>query len=128
MRSQSTGGLWSSWWASSGGENSSEKTKTPKWYVDGIRNARGMDMKLVKHLISLRVHLSTAQLIWIEEFVRDEKGMDALGTLLASLVGKGGKRRTLTDSEESVLLELIKSLRVLLNTEVRVFSLHKALP
>lgn len=85
-------------------------------------------MKLVKHLISLRVHLSTAQLVWIEEFLRDEKGMDALGTLLAGLVGKGGKRRALTDNEESVLLELVKSLRVLLNTEVRIFLPHKTLP
>lgn len=119
VRSQSTGGLWSSWWASSGGESVGEKMKTPKWYADGINNTKALDMKVVKHLISLRVHLSTAQIDWIDEFVRVEKGMDALGSLLAGLVGKGGKRRKLTDNEESVLLELVKSLRVLLNTEVR---------
>lgn len=48
-------------------------------------------------------------------------GMDALGNLLYGLVGKGGKRRKLSDTEETVLLELVKCLRVLLNTEVRNF-------
>lgn len=79
------------------------------------------DSRLAKHLISLRVHLSTAQLAWIECFVAKHNGMDALGTLLYGLVGKGGKRRKLSDTEETVLLELVKCLRVLLNTEVRNF-------
>ena len=45
---QTTGGLWSSWWASSGGvkdvhdKNDAERGKakgdSPEWYVDGIRN------------------------------------------------------------------------------------------
>lgn len=125
LQPQSTGGLWSSWWASSGGEKtgttekgSKDTTKSASWYVDGIRTGKTTDMKLVKHLISLRVHLSTAKLLWIEEFVGDEKGLDALGTLLASLVGKGGKRRSLTEVETTILLEVIKCLRVLLNTEV----------
>jgi diaphanous 1 len=76
------------------------------------------DVKLVKHLISLRVHLSTANLIWIEQFVVDQRGLDTLGGLLGGLVGKGGKRKTLTEVESSNLLEIIKCLRVLLNTEV----------
>jgi diaphanous 1 len=68
----------------------------------------------------LRVHLSTAKLVWIEEFVNEVKGLDALGTLLSELVGKGGKRRALSDVESTVLLETVKCLRVLLNTEVRL--------
>lgn len=95
-----------------------ETEKTPRWYVDGLRSGRATDMKLVKHLISLRVHLSTASLVWIEEFVGEERGMEAIGKLLAGLVSKGGKRKKLTDIEETVLLEIIKCLRVLLNTEV----------
>ena len=51
--------------------------------------------------------------------------MDALGTLLSGLVGKGGKRRKLADNEDTVLLEVVKCLRVLLNTEVSIFSLMK---
>ncbi|KAJ6572601.1 hypothetical protein B0H10DRAFT_2106751 [Mycena sp. CBHHK59/15] len=110
LQPQSTGGLWSIWW------RTKEIAKSAKWYVDGLRTNK-MDVKLVKHLISLRVHLSTAQLLWIQEFVGGEHGLDVLGTLLASLVAKGGKRRTLTEVETTVLLEVIKCLRVLLNTE-----------
>lgn len=127
IQPQTTGGLWSSWWNSSGGEKgagpsdksqSKELSKTPDWYVDGIRRVKSSDIKLVKHLISLRVHLSTAELAWIEDFVVDAKGMDALGTLLSSLVAKDGKRKKLQDVEETVLLEVIKCIRVLLNTDV----------
>lgn len=126
LQPQTTGGLWSSWWASSGGEkrNSGQgervsKEVTAKWYVEGLRSGRTTDSKLVKHLISLRVHLSTAKLVWIQDFVGEEKGLDALGALLSGLVAKGGKHRTLSEIETSNLLEIIKCLRVLLNTEVR---------
>ena len=128
IQPQTTGGLWSSWWSSSGGEKGAspsdkgqpkELSKTPEWYVDGIRRGKSNDIKLVKHLISLRVHLSTAELAWIEEFVADAKGMDALGTLLSTLVAKDGKRKKLQNVEETVLLEVIKCIRVLLNTDVR---------
>lgn len=124
VQPQSTGGLWSSWWSSSGGEKSlasgapKQVEKTAKWFADGIRNGRSTDSKLVKHLIALRVHLSTANLVWIEDFMDVEKGMGALSKLLSTLVGKGGKRKKLTDIEDTVLLEVIKCLRVLLNTEV----------
>lgn len=140
IQPQTTGGLWSSWWSSSGGEKTStvssrsgsisslsaitstatsSTTKTPVWYVNGIKSYRPTDSKMVKHLISLRVHLSTANLAWIGEFVNDQGGLDALGGVLAGLVGKGGKRKRLGDVEEMVLLEVTKCLRVLLNTEVR---------
>ena len=123
LQPQTTGGLWSSWWASSGGDKTSkvqdkETEKTPEWYVDGIKNGKVTDMKLVKHLISLRVHLSTASLTWVELFVSDCGGFDALGRLLAGLVAKGGKRKRLQEVEETVLLEVIKCIRVLLNTDV----------
>ncbi len=128
LQPQSTGGLWSSWWTSSGGERGpstgtgaqQEASKVPKWYVDRIRSGKATDVKLVKHLISLRVHLSTADLDWIEEFVVLCKGMDALGDLLGNLVAKGGKRKKLQNVEETVLLEVIKCIRVLLNTDVRL--------
>ncbi|TFY78768.1 hypothetical protein EWM64_g5245 [Hericium alpestre] len=126
IQPQTTGGLWSSWWNSSGGERRSSLTdkgqnskdaKTPKSYADGIRGTKPTDMKLVKQLISLRVHLSTAALAWIQEFVNAEKGVELLGNVLAALVGKGGKRKSLADVEAAVLLEVVKCFRVLLNTE-----------
>jgi len=134
LQQQSTGSMWSSWWTSSGGEtpSSSDKdarqefAKSARWYIDGLRIRKAPDMKLVKHLITLRVHLSTAKLTFVQEFVGAEKGLMALGTLLANLVGKGGKKKNLNEVETTVLLEVLKCLRVLLNTSVRcvVYSLE----
>jgi diaphanous 1 len=95
---QITGSLWGNWW--SGSPREAEKPKetdrskpnSTEWYVDGIRNGKVTDTRLAKHLISLRVHLSTAKVAWVERFLGQEKGMDALAALLQSLVGKGGKR------------------------------------
>lgn len=95
---QITGSLWGNWW--SGSPRETEKPKetdrskpnSTEWYVDGIRNGKVTDTRLAKHLISLRVHLSTAKVAWVERFLGQEKGMDALATLLQSLVGRGGKR------------------------------------
>ncbi|THH12248.1 hypothetical protein EW145_g96 [Phellinidium pouzarii] len=126
---QSTGSLWSSWWASSESDayasspsrmkssSTRDTAQSASFYVEGLRTRRATDIKLVKHLISLRVHLSTAKLSWVEQFLHECKGMDSLASLLASLVGKGGKRKKLVDVEESVLYEVVKCLRVLLNTE-----------
>ncbi|KAL5527808.1 hypothetical protein ACEPAG_6609 [Sanghuangporus baumii] len=128
LQSQTTGGLWGSWWTSSGTDSwmtSLSKSRTPAakdtssttYYAEGLRSRKANDIKLVKHLISLRVHLSTAKVSWVDQFLGESNGMDALAGLLASLVGKGGKRRKLSDTEESVLYEVVKCLRVLLNTE-----------
>jgi hypothetical protein len=94
---QITGSLWGNWWTSSPRESDNpseggEKTSSTEWYVSGIKNGKTTDNRLVKHLISLRVHLSTAKVTWVEVFLNEEKGMDALANLLASLVGKLGKR------------------------------------
>ena len=128
LQPQTTGGLWGGWWSSSGGDSwvgslsksmtSPKQSKTTSFYADGLRSRRLTDIKLVKHLISLRVHLSTAKLSWVEQFLGESKGMDALAFLLANLVAKGGKHKKLSDTEESVLYEVVKCLRVLLNTEV----------
>lgn len=123
LQPQTTGGLWSSWWVSSGGERTAtqgknaKEAKTPRWYIDKIKG-KTFDTKLVKNLISLRVHLSTARVFWVKEFVETEAGLDTLSVILASLVGKAGKRKHLSDMESAVLLEIIKILRVLSNTEV----------
>lgn len=125
LQPQSTGSLWSSWWNSSGGEKpptsqQKEVSNSAKSYIASIKSCKAPDMRLVKHLISLRVHLSTAKLAFIENFVVEEHGPQSLGSLLATVVGKSGKRKHLTEIETTVLLELIKCFRVLLNTEVRI--------
>jgi len=73
---------------------------------------------LAKHLISLRVHLSSADLTWIEEFLENEHGVEGLDRILAGLVTRPEKKRSLTDTENIVILETIKCFRALLNTEV----------
>lgn len=120
LQAQTGGSMFGNWWASSGGEKNAEAESTisAKRYVDGLRSMK-TDTRLVKHLISLRVHLSTAKLPWIEEFITED-GMNAIDSALAALVGKGGKRTVFADIESTVLLEIIKCLRVLLNTQVNV--------
>lgn len=120
LQAQATSNMFGNWWVSSGGEKNTETDSeiSVKRYVDGLRSMK-MDSRLVKHLISLRVHLSTAKLPWIEDFIAED-GINAMGGALASLVSKGGKRTVLTDIESTVLLEILKCLRVLLNTEVNV--------
>ena len=129
LQPQTTGGLWGSWWTSSGTDSwmtslsksrapATKDTSSTAYYAEGLRSRKANDIKLVKHLISLRVHLSTAKVSWVDQFLGESKGMDALAGLLAGLVGKGGKRKRLSDTEESVLYEVVKCLRVLLNTEV----------
>ena len=139
LEPQSTGSLWNSWWSSSGSDSwvsslsksrstsypNAKDTSSPEFYAEGLRSRRPTDMKLVKHLISLRVRLSTAKVSWVERFLEESKGMDALACLLAGLVGKGGKKRKLGETEESVTYEVVKCLRVLLNTEVRFTSGHQ---
>ena len=115
---QSTGGFWSSLWSLSGGDSSKRDSTSPSWYMEPLRTLKPTDPKLAKHLISLRVHLSSADLTWIEEFLENEHGVEGFDRLLDALVTRSGKKRNLTDAESSVLLETIKCLRALLNTEV----------
>ncbi|KZV82357.1 FH2-domain-containing protein [Exidia glandulosa HHB12029] len=120
---QTTGGIWSGWFMSSKpkvAEKPADKSKgqTAEWYVEGLKLSRsGADEKLAKHLISLRVHLSTAKLAWIQTFVTAASGMEALGSLLNALLSRIGKRKKLSETESMVMLEIVKCLRVLLNTE-----------
>ncbi|KAG9318981.1 armadillo-type protein [Chiua virens] len=102
VKPQTTGSMFSTWWAALGGKvaTNNEHATSARAYVDSVHELRNVDSNLVKHLIPLQMHISTAK-----------------SGLLSSLVGKGGERRALTDSASSVLLEVIRAFRVLLNTE-----------
>ncbi|KAK0482312.1 hypothetical protein IW261DRAFT_1678031 [Armillaria novae-zelandiae] len=81
-----------------------------------IVNEKTTDIKLLKkHIISLRVHLRNASMAWVEEFLSEEKGLDSLTVMLVGLVGKGGKRKNLTEIETNCLLEIVKCFKVFLN-------------
>ncbi|CAE6362187.1 unnamed protein product, partial [Rhizoctonia solani] len=136
--------LWASWWGAPGhpvtaeGERSSDKGKsaaaelarlgqgtlpprttqsTVAPYVAGIAGNRASSTTLVKHLVSLRIHAATAKLDWIKEFIGPGQGMEALSTLIVALVKNKEKRRNLTQSEYMSLLECVKCLRVIVNTD-----------
>ncbi|KAG8689328.1 hypothetical protein FRC11_003128 [Ceratobasidium sp. 423] len=151
--------LWTSWWGAPGqpvtaeGERSSDKGKsavaelarlgqvagapppranqsTVAPYVAGITGSKANSTTLVKHLVSLRIHAATAKLDWIKEFIGPGHGMEALSTLIVMLVKYKEKRRNLTQSESMSLVECIKCLRVLVNTDVAWFvkDTHDAEP
>ncbi|KAG9076931.1 hypothetical protein FS749_011224, partial [Ceratobasidium sp. UAMH 11750] len=140
-----TNSLWASWWGGPGpvtaeGERSkgdngksaiaeltrvgqassppSEGRSTVDPYVAGIVGGKANSTTLVKHLVSLRIHAATAKLDWIQDFVGRSKGMEAISSLITSLVGKREKRWHLTQSESLVLLECVKCLRVVVNTDL----------
>jgi len=115
---QSTGGFWSSLWSLSGGDNLKKDSTSPSWYMEPLRTLKPTEPKLAKHLISLRVHLSSADLTWIEDFLENEHGVEGLDRLLAGLVASPEKKRSLSDMENTVIFETIKCFRALLNTEV----------
>ncbi|KAJ4496810.1 formin homology 2 domain-containing protein [Lentinula lateritia] len=131
VASQSTGSLWSSLWILSGGDksdkyssdNDKKKTKPAKWYVDQLKSGRLRGDRLQALVLGLRVQLSTVNLVWIQEFIEVEKGMDQLDVLLVDLVGKGPKSKVLSETNASTLLETAKCFRALLNTDV---GLNKA--
>lgn len=78
---------------------------------------------LVKHLIALRVRLSTSKLSWTQEFLAGA-GLEALESLLGKIATKlvSREREVQTDEDETVQTECVKCLRVVMNTEVRLRS------
>ncbi|KAF8312681.1 hypothetical protein DL93DRAFT_2059759, partial [Clavulina sp. PMI_390] len=130
MTPQSTGGLFGSWWNRSGSAQpirpdvtgASEITHDPSWYISELNNLKRNEVKLARHLINLRVHLSTAQLGWINTFAIQANGVEALGSALKEYVGDGLLRKKKGDAVQTIVLELVKCLRVLLNTEVTVLD------
>lgn len=138
---------WTSWWSSSistatgTGQNGGERAKdTPQFYVDQMSStlvqpflevrtnlrtdtvplySKISQRSLVKHLIALRVRLSTAKLSWTQEFLGSAKGLDALQDLLGKIaLRKVNKGETPTEEDRAVQSEILKCLRVLMNTDV----------
>lgn len=109
----------------------SEAKDTPAFYISQINSGKVVQTSLVKHLIALRVRLATAQLSWIKDFL-DNSGIEALEGLLKRITttsgGVGSKRVTTlkedsSELDESMQIECIKCLRVLMNAEVRCWTI-----
>lgn len=74
---------------------------------------------LVKHLIALRVRLSTAKLSWTQDFLGPVKGLDSLEALLGKIaLKKVNKGESPTEEDRAVQSEILKCLRVVMNTDV----------
>ena len=93
---------------------------TPEFYVSQIVNGKLARASLAKHLIALRVRLSTAALNWTQEFLLKD-GLAALEKVLRTFTSKTtpptGRDGT-TQMDASVQIEAIRCLRIILNTEV----------
>ncbi|ODN75497.1 hypothetical protein L202_06627 [Cryptococcus amylolentus CBS 6039] len=107
MEKQGTGGLWAWWTGASKPEDGS-----PAAFIEGLEQRRPSSVQ-VKHLLSLRVTLSTAKLSWIHEFLH-LKGIVHLGALLERAAKKHLEKG---DVEEQIVWEVVKSLRILMNID-----------
>ena len=105
----------------------SDTSPSIEQYTTPLQSAisRGkFDGTLVKQLISLRVQLSTAKIGWVEVFVKDKRSMDVLSELLRVVVDDGVVGGGVGADVEGVfvMLETVKCLRVLFNTEVGLIT------
>ncbi|BGP28584.1 hypothetical protein JCM10296v2_000320 [Rhodotorula toruloides] len=127
IQTQPTGSSssWTSWWSASSnatgtGQPSGHVAKdSPQFYADQLRSTKITSRSLAKHLIALRVRLSTAKLAWAADFVDDAGGLDALESVLSrAMRSRAGEDADLSEEEKTVQAECIKCLRALLNTEL----------
>ncbi|KAK4684327.1 hypothetical protein P7C73_g5857, partial [Tremellales sp. Uapishka_1] len=108
LERQVTGGLWG-WWA---GTAKYEEGSAGS-FIEALNDSKRSPSSLIKHLLSLRVTLSTAKLSFIDDFLQ-LPGLESLQTIMARL---SRQPRQLDDLDEQILAECIKCLRVLMNTD-----------
>ena len=95
----------------------------PAKYAATLLAGKSSRKDLVKLLISLRVTLSSAKLVWIAEFL-DADGLLAIEKVLGeeteALVDMSSrsKRKERKDMSDTVISECVKCLRTLMNTDV----------
>jgi len=125
LEKQVTGGLWS-WWTGNRPEEGSAEA-----YIEGLRAECVLNhveerreliisrrpTSLLKHLVSLRVTLSTAPMEFIIDFL-DARGLDRLEVIMIKLApvlkDKG-------DMNEQIVGEVLKCLRIIMNIDVSAF-------
>ncbi|KAF9585106.1 hypothetical protein BGW38_003868 [Lunasporangiospora selenospora] len=113
------GSLWSSWFGATPQPDTAsveENTEdNPQFYIDQLTSKSITQKTLAKHLLGLRIALSTAKLSWIRLFL-DARGFRALEAVLEKIALKkrAGKAN---DLDETLQSECVQCLRVLMNTE-----------
>lgn len=126
---------WSSWFsagspakpsASSTSASTPTAKDTPAFYISQIVDGKLARANLAKHLIALRVRLATAVLSWIQDFLQHD-GLGALEKVLRTFTAKtssSNTRDSVTEMDESIQIEAIRCLRIILNTEVSCRYMH----
>jgi len=128
LEKQVTGGLWS-WWTGNRPEEGSAEA-----YIEGLRAecvlfnveerskliTSRRPTSLLKHLISLRVTLSTAPMDFIIDFL-DARGLDKLEVIMIKLAPVSKDQG---DMNEQIVGEVLKCLRILMNIDVSPLSCH----
>ncbi|SNX82525.1 related to Diaphanous protein homolog 1 [Melanopsichium pennsylvanicum] len=130
-----TASLWSSWWsggsiiAGSSGSNdqgAGNEGNAAMGHVAKLKEGKLSRKDLFKHLLSLRVTLSSAKLSWIDSFLHCD-GLGALEQIMqqetdgivngpnSEQQAKQAERKEMSDA---ILLEAIKCLRTLMNIEL----------
>lgn len=129
-----TASLWSSWWGGGSviaggsgnpGQDSGDEKNAAMGHVTQLKDGKLSRKDLYKHLLSLRVTLSSAKLSWIDSFLHCD-GLGALELLMQQetdgIVGALGSNRSKQlerkDMSDAILLEAIKCLRTLMNIEL----------
>ncbi|GAA6035972.1 hypothetical protein JCM8097_005193 [Rhodosporidiobolus ruineniae] len=127
LQTQPTGSssTWTSWWSAASnltgaGQGGTEQAKdSPQFYVDQLRSTKISQRSLAKHLIALRVRLSTAKLSWTQDFLGSADGLGALEALLGRIVQKASEKGAAASEEDkTVQAECVKCLRALMNTDL----------
>ncbi|OCF44305.1 hypothetical protein I317_01923, partial [Kwoniella heveanensis CBS 569] len=108
LEKQVTGGLWS-WWTGS----TKPEAGSPASFIEAIRDSRKNSQNLLRHLISLRVTLSTAKMQWINQFIL----LDGIPIINKVLSKQARQVMQPGDSTQQVIGEVGKCLRMLMNTE-----------
>ncbi|SPO21738.1 related to Diaphanous protein homolog 1 [Ustilago trichophora] len=129
-----TASLWSSWWgggstiAGSSGQHDQgdgNERSVALGHVSKLKDGKLSRKDLFKHLLSLRVTLSSAKLSWIDSFLHCD-GLGALEQIMQqetdgivnSLNSKQAKQVERKEMSDVILLEAVKCLRTLMNIEL----------
>ncbi|SAM77134.1 related to Diaphanous protein homolog 1 [Ustilago bromivora] len=130
-----TASLWSSWWgggstlSATGGSNEAgvgNERNAALGNVSKLKDGKLSRKDLFKHLLSLRVTLSSAKLSWIDSFLQCD-GLGALeqimqieadGIVNSLNSNKQGKQAERKEMSDAILLEAVKCLRTLMNIEL----------
>lgn len=87
---------WATWWGAASNATGAghadavghQAKDTPQFYVDQIKSTKISQRSLIKHLIALRVRLSTSKLSWSINFLRHAQGLEAIEALLGKIATK----------------------------------------